>query len=281
MRKLILTTTALVSLSVTFASANARVDQAVQNLQARGYTSIEVQVGPTQLKVEGYQPGAKIEIVQDLATGAVLQQDIKTIDPTEIDDDYTPGVEIEDVEHDFLDNDGRVISDDEAYNDPLANQVTNDLTARGYTSVETLIGPTQVRSVGYRATGDVIEVVYDRATGTVIRETTAIGQPNDDDFVPSTLIEDVSFDFLDNEGNPIVPDDEDDIDDIIEIEDETEVDDDDVAVEDDEDETDDDQENDDQENDDETDEDDDDTEGEAGGEDGGESDGGEGEGGED
>lgn len=284
MRKLILTTTALVSLSVGFASANALAEKAVQDLQALGYTSIEVEVGPTQLRVEAYQPGTKIEIVQDLATGAVLKQETETLDPTEPDDDYTPGVEIEDVAQDFLDSEGRIISDDEAYNDPLANQVTDDLAARGYTTVETLIGPTQVRSVGYRVTGDVIEVVYDRATGAVIRETTTTGQPNDDDYVPSTLIEDVPFDFLDDEGNVIVPDDEDDIDDIAEIDDELEVDDDGLVTEDDEDdptvENDDDEANDDRESEDEG-NDDHDSDGEDGGDDGGDGDSGESESGED
>ncbi|OYW41543.1 MAG: hypothetical protein B7Z38_07345, partial [Rhodobacterales bacterium 12-64-8] len=195
---------------------------------------------------------------------------------TEIDDDHTPGTLIEDVAQDFLDANGRAISDDEAYNDPLANQVTDNLTARGYTSVETLIGPTQVRATGYRATGDTIEVIYDRATGAVLRETTGLGLANDDDYLPGTLIEDVAHDFLDDEGNVIVPEEEDDLD-LIEIEDEVEVDDD-LAIEvDDEDETDDDQPREDDGSEDH------DTEagGDEGGEAEGEGEGGEGEGGED
>jgi len=263
MRKLILTTTALVSLTIASAHADTLADKVVQDLTARGYTSIEVSVGPTQLMVEGYQPTAKIEMIHDLVTGAVLKEETETLDPAEINDDYTPGVEIEDVAQDFLDADGKAITDDEALNDVLANQVTNDLVTRGYTTVETLIGPNQVRASGYNATGDTIEVVYDRVTGAVIRESTSMGLPNDDDFAPGTLIEDVGFDFLDSEGNVIVPEDSDDVDVIEddEAEDEAERDDD---------------------TDDDTSSDDDGSESEDGGEggEGGESDGGEGDGGE-
>lgn len=203
MRRMILTTTALVSLSVGLASAEVVADGIVQSLQTQGYTAIEVLIGPTQLKVEAYQPGTKIEAIHDLATGAVLKMETVALEADD-DQDFAPKLEIEDVKQDFLDSNGRPISDDEAFNDPFANLVTNDLLALGFTEVETLIGPTQVRARAAMATGERIEIIYDRATGAVLRET-AFLTPEDDDYAPGTLIEDVAYDFLDAEGNDIDP----------------------------------------------------------------------------
>ena len=254
MRKMILTTTALVSLTIGAAHANVLADTVVQDLQNLGYTNIEVYVGPTQIKAEGYQPGLKIEVIRDLTTGAVLKQEIETLSPEDLDDDYTAGIEIEDVPFDFLDSDANDIvpddeddvsdideddstdddddddtpsgNDDEAFNDPLANRVSSELQARGYTSVETLVGLTQIRSEGYNAAGAKIEVIYDRTTGVLIRETTETGSPDDDDYLPGVRIEDVPFDFLDAEGNALMPEDEDEIDDIDEIDEIDDIDDD-------------------------------------------------------
>ncbi|CAN1548817.1 hypothetical protein MCELHM10_02086 [Paracoccaceae bacterium] len=222
MRRMFLTTTALVGLTVGLANADAITDSIVQNLQNQGYTNIDVLIGPTQVKVEAYQPSSKIEVIHDLATGALLKQETETLEVDD-DEDFSSQVEIEDVAQDFLDSEGRPISDDEAFNDIFANQITNDLKAQGFTSIETLIGPTQVRTRAAKETGEIIERVYDRTTGALIHEVLSQAPADDDDFKAGSLIEDVDFDFIDSEGNVIVPeDDEEEVEDEAEEEDEQE-----------------------------------------------------------
>ena len=113
MRKILLTTTALFSLSIGMALANVTAEQVVQDLQTQGYTSIEVYVGPTQIKAEGYQAGSRIEVIRDIVTGVVLKQEIEALSPDDLDDDNTPGIEIEDVPFDFLDSEGNSIKPDD------------------------------------------------------------------------------------------------------------------------------------------------------------------------
>ena len=110
------------SIRLTFASAavlatiaaaghaQSVADQVVSQLTEQGYTRIEVKTGPTQLKVEAIRGGRELEAVYDLATGAILKQEVNAIGA---DDDTTPGVEIDARDRDFVDAAGNVHDDDD------------------------------------------------------------------------------------------------------------------------------------------------------------------------
>ena len=84
-------------------------DQLVSDLQAQGFTRIEVKNGLTQTKVEAIRGTEKVETVFDRATGAVIEQEIERVDS---DDDTAPGVSIRDRNRDFADA-GRSDDDDD------------------------------------------------------------------------------------------------------------------------------------------------------------------------
>ena len=90
--------------------AQSIADQVVSQLTAEGYTRIEVKTGPTQVKVEAIRNGRELEAVYDLATGAILKQEVNAIGA---DDDTTPGVEIDTRNRDFVDAAGNVHDDDD------------------------------------------------------------------------------------------------------------------------------------------------------------------------
>ena len=72
-KTLLLTTSALV-LAGSAAFANAFSDRVIENLQADGFTGIEVKNGLTQTKVEAVRGDRKIEVIYDRATGDILKQ---------------------------------------------------------------------------------------------------------------------------------------------------------------------------------------------------------------
>ena len=90
--------------------AQSIADQVVSQLTAEGYTRIEVKTGPTQVKVEAIRDGRELEAVYDLATGAILKQQVNAIDD---DDDTTPGGEVDTRDRDFVDAAGNVHDDDD------------------------------------------------------------------------------------------------------------------------------------------------------------------------
>ena len=91
MMRILLASAAALALTGSVALAQSAADQIVSDLQAQGYTRIEVTEGPTQVKVEAIQGGTKLEYVYDRATGAILKQEVE---PVDADDDTRPGVEI-------------------------------------------------------------------------------------------------------------------------------------------------------------------------------------------
>lgn len=94
--------TAAAALSANMAFAAVDPSALIAELQAQGYTSIEVTVGPTQTKVEAVREGEKIETIYETATGVILKQEIETPDADDLDD---LGFEIEFEDEDFLDGD--------------------------------------------------------------------------------------------------------------------------------------------------------------------------------
>jgi hypothetical protein len=89
-------------------------DQVVTDLQAAGYTRVEVKVGPTQMKVEAIRGTEKLEIVYDKATGAILKREIETVRPGE---NTAAGVSIRDRGRDFVRGTGRARSSDDNRSD--------------------------------------------------------------------------------------------------------------------------------------------------------------------
>ena len=74
-------------------------DQVVADLQAAGYTRVEVRVGPTQMKIEAIRGTQKLEVIYDKATGAVLKTETQTVRPGE---KTHAGVSIRDRGRDFV-----------------------------------------------------------------------------------------------------------------------------------------------------------------------------------
>lgn len=108
---------AALAASTHFASAEVSTQGIVDNLQANGFTGIEISVGPTQVKAEGYSPeGTKIEVVYDRATGEIQKQETRRMRPGET---FRAGVEMDTEDDDFLDDgeDDHDMSDDDGEDD--------------------------------------------------------------------------------------------------------------------------------------------------------------------
>ncbi len=120
MKKFLLTTTAIVGLSAGVAWASPITDQIVAGLQSQGFDRFEISEGITQVKVEAIRGTTKIELIYDLATGAVLKQETSTVDA---DDDMAPGVSIDTEDGDFIevgeDDDDLETDDDEIDEDEI------------------------------------------------------------------------------------------------------------------------------------------------------------------
>ncbi|MFN3846653.1 MAG: hypothetical protein ACK4RZ_12670 [Paracoccaceae bacterium] len=74
-------------------------DDVVADLQAAGYTRVEVRVGPTQIKVEAIRGTEKLETVYDAATGAVIKTQVRTV---EAGTQTAPGVTVRERKRDFV-----------------------------------------------------------------------------------------------------------------------------------------------------------------------------------
>jgi hypothetical protein len=101
MRLSLIRTSALAVLLSTSAMAqgNAFATQVVENLQGLGYTYIEVETGPTQMKVEAVRGTDKLEVIYDLASGAILKQEREQAEGEYL---GRTGVEFDVEDRDFL-----------------------------------------------------------------------------------------------------------------------------------------------------------------------------------
>ena len=117
--KLLITVSALIlSGSLAFAQdaepAPTPVEAQITSLQADGYSRLEVKTGLTQTKIEAINPVtlAKLEIIIDSATGAVLSQEAGTAGAFE---NTAEGVFYRTRNRDFVeaDDNGADTSDDE------------------------------------------------------------------------------------------------------------------------------------------------------------------------
>jgi len=104
MKRFFLSTTLAMVLSAGVAMASPFDDQIVSSLQSQGFERIEIRTGLTQVKVEAIRGQDKVEIVYDLATGAVLSQQTGRI---RANDTVVPGVESRNENRDFIRVGGR------------------------------------------------------------------------------------------------------------------------------------------------------------------------------
>jgi hypothetical protein len=74
-------------------------DEVVQDFQDQGFTSIEVEEGPTQIKVEASTgPGSdRVEAIYDKETGAEVSREVYPGEGGEVD----PGVDVDQRDRDF------------------------------------------------------------------------------------------------------------------------------------------------------------------------------------
>lgn len=97
---------AVLALGFAFAAHGAlalTTDEIIADLQAQGYSRVEVKVGPNQIKVEAIRGTEKVETIYDIATGAVLKTETDTV---RLFDNTNPGVQIRERNRDFV----RVVS---------------------------------------------------------------------------------------------------------------------------------------------------------------------------
>ncbi|PFG63512.1 hypothetical protein AXZ77_2119 [Thioclava sp. ES.031] len=91
---------AALAVSAHMAQAEVSTQGIADNLQANGFTNIEIKVGPTQVKAEGYNPdGTKIEVIYDRTTGKIQKQETSR---TRAGEDMTQGVSVREQSEDFM-----------------------------------------------------------------------------------------------------------------------------------------------------------------------------------
>lgn len=110
MKPAILMSTAMGLLAAAPVLAQSIVDQLISEYQARGFDFIEVQQGPSQIKVEATINGQTTEVIYDAATGRILEIETEIADA---DDRNRTGVEIRQRARDFFD--GRSDDDDHGH----------------------------------------------------------------------------------------------------------------------------------------------------------------------
>lgn len=126
----ILASAALLLASTSLAQAAWDQDQTVLDLQAQGFTHIEITVGATQAKVEASNATTKVETIYDLATGDVLKVETDSVDDDEVE---APGVEIRTTDdtsflggHDGEDDDNGGVSGGNGSDDDQADDNGSD-----------------------------------------------------------------------------------------------------------------------------------------------------------
>jgi len=102
MKLKLLTTTAAIAIAASVAFAQSSTDQIVSQLQAQGFTRIEIKQGPTQIKVEAIRGNTKVEYIYDSRTGELIKSEVERVGS---DDDRSPGVQIRNESDDFVDDD--------------------------------------------------------------------------------------------------------------------------------------------------------------------------------
>lgn len=87
-------------LAASMATAAVNTEALVADLQAQGYTWIEVKRGLTQIKIEAIKGATKVETIFDAATGTVLKREVEAATAAE---QGRTGVEVRNRDRDFID----------------------------------------------------------------------------------------------------------------------------------------------------------------------------------
>jgi hypothetical protein len=96
-RTLMMTAALIFAGSMSFAAINT--DTIATDLQAQGYTRVEIKKGISQIKVEAIRGTEKLEVIYDIETGAILKQEVETVRPGE---NTAPGVSVRERNRDFV-----------------------------------------------------------------------------------------------------------------------------------------------------------------------------------
>lgn len=116
MKKLLLSAAFVLSAASAFAAVTA--NDLVTSYQADGFNAIEVTTGVTQIKVEAVKDGTKVEVIYDIASGAILKQEQK---PARARDANDTSVEVQTSATDFTDG-----SDDDSNDDHGSGHGSDD-----------------------------------------------------------------------------------------------------------------------------------------------------------
>lgn len=112
MKTFLMISTLALGMGLAQASWALTANDLVTAYQNDGFSSIEVTTGLTQIKVEAVKDGTRLEVVYDIATGAILKQESRAARPQ----DTRGGVEIDREARDFTGG-GSDDDDDEAEDD--------------------------------------------------------------------------------------------------------------------------------------------------------------------
>ena len=176
----------------------------VDSYLADGFTRVEVDTGPSQIKVEAVKDGQKLEVVYDTASGAILRQEQEPATGEYL----TPGVEIDTDSRDFV----RTGTGNNGIGSPVGAPpatppATGTIDAQtlvaayqdsGFTRIEVETGITQIKVEAIRD-GQKIEVIYDIATGAILKQETE--RARGDDLRPGVEISFEDEDFLDDDDD--------------------------------------------------------------------------------
>ena len=114
---------AVLLMTTSFASAAFDAQSVAAQLTAQGYTNIEIKVGQNVAEVEAIKDGMKIELIYDIASGAVIKSETG---PAGEDDDNAPGTVAEDDNAGEDDGPGHDLNDDDTSGDDDDSSADDD-----------------------------------------------------------------------------------------------------------------------------------------------------------
>lgn len=79
MKLKIMTAAVLLLASTSLSQAAWSSQQVIDDYRAQGFTRVEVKLSATQAKVEAIKGTEKVEVIYDLATGAILKKETGTV----------------------------------------------------------------------------------------------------------------------------------------------------------------------------------------------------------
>lgn len=120
-RSLMMTAALIFAGSMSFAAINT--DTIATDLQAQGYTRVEIKKGISQVKVEAIRGTEKLEVIYDIETGAILKREVETVRPGE---NTAPGVSVRERNRDFVRGRSNDDDDDDSDDDNDDDNDDND-----------------------------------------------------------------------------------------------------------------------------------------------------------